>query len=108
MNEVDELLTQCQGYEIQAKYFRIGPRTRLWIDPCTVDGYFKWRFDFQDLGSFYYIEESVPINTIPVNNPAAFVFGKRFRSFVRELHADMLGPGCMCTECDLLSPSSTI
>ena len=96
--------------EIQSAFFRVGPRARLWIDPCVDDGVLRWRFDFMDLGFCHSIEDSVPIAAIPGygHDAAAFVFGGRYRAFVCDWHASMLGPPCGCLDCGPMRPESGI
>ena len=104
---VQRLILPSSGlaHEIQAVFFRTGPRTRLWIDPSIADGNLRWRFDFMDLGMFHCVQECVPIRIIPAHAPALFVFGGRFCAYMRTLYlsARIEPVGCHGIGCDFCS-----
>jgi len=85
------LLTNTDA--IHRAFFRYGPRTHLRIDDAA-SSVVQWQYTFMDLGMCHTIYGECA----PDDDPA-HAFGGRYRTFVREMHAELMEGGCTCEDC---------
>lgn len=90
--------------EIQARFFRAGPKTCLWLDYGTLSkDLLQWSFTFMDLGMCHTLSGHARVQLAGAgeyvvngrghaseNDALETVFGKHYQNFVDRLYRDML------------------
>lgn len=90
--------------EIQARFFRTGPKTYLWLDYGTLSrDLLQWSFTFMDLGMRHTLSGHARVlqaesgeyvvngrGHASENDALESVFGRHYLDFVDRLYRDML------------------